>query len=153
VTCNIVPPVESLAPILQVLGATLHVVTAKGTDVIASDLPIKDFWVRPEEDISRENILVAGQVIREVFVPDSLGRNRIRVRRNAREGVVRLGSHLLRGVAHARRRQDRLRLGGPVVGRADYLAAEAVENGSSARRPPTPSSAKREASPPKGRRR
>ena len=68
VTCNIVHP-SNLAPILQVLGGTLHVVTAKGTDVVASDVAVKDFWVRPEEDISRENILVAGQVVREVSFP------------------------------------------------------------------------------------
>ncbi len=65
VSCNIVHP-SNLAPILQALGATLHVVSAKDDKVTSSDIALKDFWVRPEEDISRENILGPGQVIREV---------------------------------------------------------------------------------------
>ncbi len=66
VTCNIVHP-SNLAPALWALDATIHVAGPTGE----KSIPVADFWVRPEEDISTENVLEAGEVITGVsFAPE-----------------------------------------------------------------------------------
>ncbi len=62
VTCNIVHP-SNLAPPLWSLDAVVHVVDATASEIKKKDIPLADFWVRPEEDISRENVLKPGQII------------------------------------------------------------------------------------------
>ncbi len=62
VTCNIVHP-SNMAPPLWSLDAVIHVADAAAGAVQKKDVKVADFWVRPEEDISRENVLKPGQII------------------------------------------------------------------------------------------
>jgi xanthine dehydrogenase YagS FAD-binding subunit len=64
-TCNIVHP-SNLAPSLWSLDADIEIAEATGAESRRKSIPIGEFWVRPEEDISRENILKPGQVITAV---------------------------------------------------------------------------------------
>jgi xanthine dehydrogenase YagS FAD-binding subunit len=58
--CCVVHP-SNLAPALWALDATIHV--ANPAEPKTADLDIAKFWVKPEEDITRENVLKPGQVI------------------------------------------------------------------------------------------
>ena len=62
--CAIVHP-SATATALTALGASLVVKGAKGDRAVAID----DFFVRPEKDILRENVLQPGELIVEVRVP------------------------------------------------------------------------------------
>ena len=61
--CCVVHP-SNLAPAFWALDATLHVVSP--TEPKASDIEIGKFWVTPEQDITRENVLKPGQVVTAV---------------------------------------------------------------------------------------
>ncbi len=63
-TCNIVHP-SNLAPALLALDATVHIATAKET----RSVPLSGFFVRPEEDVTRECILRDGDILTRVTVP------------------------------------------------------------------------------------
>ena len=66
VTCNIVHP-SNLAPALWAHDATVHVMTAKGKE---KKIPISDFWVLPEEDMSTETVLESDELVTGVtFLP------------------------------------------------------------------------------------
>ena len=70
VTCNIVHP-SNLAPALWAHDATIHVLGAKGKK---RDIPIDEFWVLPEEDMTREVGLDAGELVTGVtFKPGAKG--------------------------------------------------------------------------------
>jgi xanthine dehydrogenase YagS FAD-binding subunit len=62
--CCVVHP-SNLAPPLWTLDARIHVTSGKG-DQRTADLPIAGFWLKPDQDITRENVLEAGQVITAV---------------------------------------------------------------------------------------
>ena len=53
---------SNLAPPLWTLDAVIHVVNGGGEPKTA-DIEIAKFWVAPEQDITRENVLKPGQVI------------------------------------------------------------------------------------------
>ena len=62
--CFIVFP-SDLAPALISLGARTTIGTAKGDKVI----PLEEFYVLPEVDVSRETVLAKGQFLKSVWVP------------------------------------------------------------------------------------
>ncbi len=63
VTCNIVHP-SNLAPALWAFDAVISVTGPKGS----KEIPIKDFWVLPEEDIKTEIALDAGEIVTGVTI-------------------------------------------------------------------------------------
>lgn len=70
VTCNMVHP-SNLAPAMWAHDATIHVVNAKGRK---SNVPIDEFWVLPEEDMSRECAIEEGDLVTGVtFKPGGKG--------------------------------------------------------------------------------
>jgi len=62
--CFIVYP-SDLAPMLIALGATATIATAKGDRTI----PLASFYAGPEVDVTRENVLKKGELLKSVFVP------------------------------------------------------------------------------------
>jgi xanthine dehydrogenase YagS FAD-binding subunit len=64
---------------LTALGATLELTGKKGK----RDLPIEEFWVPPEQDITRENVLGADEMITDIRVPALAA--------NARSSYMKLG--------------------------------------------------------------
>jgi xanthine dehydrogenase YagS FAD-binding subunit len=62
--CFIVCP-SDLAPALISLGAKATVGSAKGDKVIA----LEQFYIPPEVDVTRENILAKGQFLKSIWVP------------------------------------------------------------------------------------
>jgi len=63
-TCNIIHP-SNLAPALMVYGALMDITGPDGTET----LPVEEFWVSPEEDISVENILEPNHVVTRIILP------------------------------------------------------------------------------------
>lgn len=63
-TCNIIHP-SNLAPALIAYGAIAIVAGPEKTEEIA----LEDFFLSPEEDISRENVLEPNQVLVRVILP------------------------------------------------------------------------------------
>ncbi len=63
--CHIVHP-SDLAPALIAAGATAHLV---GGDARRS-MPVERFFVSPEENVLRENVLTPGELLAEVRVPE-----------------------------------------------------------------------------------
>ncbi len=64
-TCNIIHP-SNLAPVLIAYGAQVEVMDKGGKQT----LPLEDFFVSPEEDISVENMLEKGQVLTAIILPE-----------------------------------------------------------------------------------
>ncbi len=62
--CFIVHPSDT-APALVALGATVRL--ARGTS--ERTIPLEAFFVPPETDVARENILDSGEIITDVFLP------------------------------------------------------------------------------------
>jgi len=62
--CFIVHP-SDLAPALISLGATASVATAKGDQT----MPLGSFYAGPDVDVTRENVLAKGQLLKSVWVP------------------------------------------------------------------------------------
>ena len=67
---NIVHP-SDLATMLVALGATVTIVGEKG----ARALSLEEFFVTPEQNVRKENILADGEIISEVQVPAPTGRS------------------------------------------------------------------------------
>ncbi len=63
-TCNIIHP-SNLAPVFIAYGAQVEVMDKEGKQT----LPLEDFFVSPEEDISVENMLEPGQVLTAIILP------------------------------------------------------------------------------------
>jgi|GEM_PF-16347 len=57
---------SDLAPALIAAGATAHLVGGDGR----RSMPLERFFVTPEEDVLRENVLAPGEFLAEVRVPD-----------------------------------------------------------------------------------
>jgi xanthine dehydrogenase YagS FAD-binding subunit len=76
--CAIVHP-SATGAALTALGATLELTGKKGK----RELPIEDFWVRPEQDIARENVLAPDEMITGIRVPA--------LSANARSAYMKLG--------------------------------------------------------------
>jgi xanthine dehydrogenase YagS FAD-binding subunit len=68
--CAIVHP-SAVGVALTALGAKLELTSKNGKREVA----IEDFWVRPEQDINRENSLAAGEMITAITVPNVNGRS------------------------------------------------------------------------------
>ncbi len=64
-TCNIIHP-SNLAPVLIAYGALVEIADKNGR----TTLPVEDFFVSPEEDISVENMLEKGQVLTSIILPE-----------------------------------------------------------------------------------
>lgn len=62
--CFIVHPSDT-APMLVALGAELHLASRRGERA----LPIGEFFVLPEQDLSHENVLQPGEMVTEVVLP------------------------------------------------------------------------------------
>ncbi|HSQ79068.1 MAG TPA: FAD binding domain-containing protein, partial [Candidatus Bathyarchaeia archaeon] len=62
--CFIVYP-SDLAPMLIALGATATIATEKGDRTV----PLENFYAGPEVDVTRENVLKKGELLKNVFVP------------------------------------------------------------------------------------
>lgn len=62
--CIIVHP-SDLAPALMAYDATITIAGPRGE----TTAPLGDFFIGPDVDVTRENILVPGQVVREISVP------------------------------------------------------------------------------------
>ena len=63
-TCSIVHP-SSAAVALVALGARVELTSARGKREVA----LEEFFVAPDEDVTRENRLAAGELITEIRVP------------------------------------------------------------------------------------
>ncbi|HVT89190.1 MAG TPA: xanthine dehydrogenase family protein subunit M [Tepidisphaeraceae bacterium] len=61
---NIVHP-SDLAPMLVALGATLTIAGPDGSRTI----PVQDFFIRPDQNVRKENILKDGEIVTEIQVP------------------------------------------------------------------------------------
>jgi xanthine dehydrogenase YagS FAD-binding subunit len=61
---NIVHP-SDLAPMLVALGATITIMGPSG----ARTMPLQEFFITPEKDVRRENILKDGEIVTEIQVP------------------------------------------------------------------------------------
>lgn len=68
--CAIVHP-SGAGVALTALGAKLELTSKSGKREVA----IEDFWVRPEQDINRENSLAPGEMITAITVPKVEGRS------------------------------------------------------------------------------
>ncbi len=62
--CYIVHPSDT-APMLMALDASLRIQGPGGT----RNVMLSDFFVLPEDDVSRENVLGAGEIVTEISVP------------------------------------------------------------------------------------
>jgi xanthine dehydrogenase YagS FAD-binding subunit len=69
-TCAIVHP-SGLAVPLVALGASLQITSPKGK----REVPLEEFFVSPEQDVTRENILEADELITAITVPATEVRN------------------------------------------------------------------------------
>lgn len=67
---NIVHP-SDLAPMLVALNATMTIVGSSGPRTI----PLQEFFITPEKDVRRENILKDGEIITEIQVPAPKGKS------------------------------------------------------------------------------
>jgi len=56
---------SSFGPPLAALGASLKIVSAKGT----RDVPVEKFFVTPQSEAERENVLKPGEIVTEILVP------------------------------------------------------------------------------------
>jgi xanthine dehydrogenase YagS FAD-binding subunit len=65
--CFIVHPSDS-APALVALKAQVNIASKEG----GRNLPLEDFFVGPEKDIQRENILRPNEIITEIIIPEPL---------------------------------------------------------------------------------
>jgi xanthine dehydrogenase YagS FAD-binding subunit len=63
--CYIVHP-SDLATALLVLNTKISI--ASGEKI--NEIPIADFFVLPDEDFTRENILQSGEIVTSIFIPD-----------------------------------------------------------------------------------
>jgi len=66
--CYIVHPSDT-APMLVALGAELRISGAAGD----RSMPLQDFFVLPDQDLSRENLLQPGEIVTEVLLPEAGG--------------------------------------------------------------------------------
>ncbi len=66
--CYIVHPSDT-APMLVALGAEIHISGAAGS----RSMPLQDFFVLPDQDLSRENLLEPGEIVTEVLLPGASG--------------------------------------------------------------------------------
>jgi xanthine dehydrogenase YagS FAD-binding subunit len=62
--CYIVHPSDT-APMLMAMNASLRIASAAGTRSVS----MPEFFVLPEDDVSRENTLAEGEIVTEVVVP------------------------------------------------------------------------------------
>ncbi len=62
--CYIVHP-SDVAVALLALDATLSIVSKKGS----REVKIKDFFIRPEEDVTKENILTSDEIVTTINIP------------------------------------------------------------------------------------
>jgi xanthine dehydrogenase YagS FAD-binding subunit len=62
--CLMVHP-SDIAPALVALGARVTIAGPRG----ARTIPLDSFFVLPEQDVSRENVLEAGEIVTEVLLP------------------------------------------------------------------------------------
>lgn len=67
---NIVHP-SDLAPMLLALNATVSIMGPDGGRTI----PIKEFFVTPEQNVRRENVLKDGEIVTEIQVPAPVGKS------------------------------------------------------------------------------
>jgi xanthine dehydrogenase YagS FAD-binding subunit len=63
---NYVHP-SDLAPMLIALGATVTIAGPEATRTI----PLQEFFIRPSQDVRRENVLKDGEIVTEIQVPAS----------------------------------------------------------------------------------
>lgn len=56
---------STLAPALVALGATLDLVSKKGSRTLA----VSDFFMPPEREVTKDTVLEPGELVRSVFVP------------------------------------------------------------------------------------
>jgi xanthine dehydrogenase YagS FAD-binding subunit len=63
--CYIVHPSDT-APILTALEATLNIAGPRGT----RSVPLSEFYVLPEDDATKENVLEQGEFVTEVIIPE-----------------------------------------------------------------------------------
>jgi xanthine dehydrogenase YagS FAD-binding subunit len=66
--CYIVHPSDT-APMLVALGAEVRISGAAGDRT----LPLQDFFVLPDQNLSRENVLQPGEIVTEVLLPKAAG--------------------------------------------------------------------------------
>lgn len=66
--CYIVHPSDT-APMLVALGAEIRTTGAAGD----RSMPLQDFFVLPDQDLSRENLLLPGEIVTEVLLPEATG--------------------------------------------------------------------------------
>lgn len=64
--CYIVHPSDT-APMLVALGAEVRISGSAGDRA----MPLQDFFVLPDEDLSRENVLDQGEIVTEVRLPEA----------------------------------------------------------------------------------
>jgi len=62
--CFVVHPSDT-APALMALGASIRVQGARGNRVV----PVDQFFVGPDRDITRETVVTAGEIVTEVLLP------------------------------------------------------------------------------------
>ncbi len=62
---------SDLAPMLIALGATMTITGASGPRTIA----VEDFFVTPEQNVRKENILQDGEIVSEIQVPAPTGKS------------------------------------------------------------------------------
>jgi len=67
---NIVHP-SDLATILVALGASVSIMGAGG----ARTLPLEDFFITPEDNVRKENVLKDGEIVTEIQLPAPVGRS------------------------------------------------------------------------------
>jgi xanthine dehydrogenase YagS FAD-binding subunit len=65
--CYYVHPSDTASPLLA-LGARIRIVGGKGERTI----PLKTFFVSPQDDVSRETILGPGEIVAEILLPPPL---------------------------------------------------------------------------------
>jgi len=66
--CYIVHPSDT-APMLVALGAEIHISGARGERSMA----LENFFVLPDQDLERENVLQQGEIVTEVVLPAASG--------------------------------------------------------------------------------
>jgi xanthine dehydrogenase YagS FAD-binding subunit len=109
-TCLIVHPSDT-APALVALDAQVRIAGARGERTVAAG----DFFVLPERDMTKENVLEAGEIVTEILLPAPPTRSTYRKARSRgawdfalagaavaltmRDGIVRAARVVLSGVA------------------------------------------------------
>jgi xanthine dehydrogenase YagS FAD-binding subunit len=69
-SCVVVHP-SDLSPMLLALSATISIASKQGK----RDLPLDSFFVLPKQDVRRENVLTAGEIVTEIKIPATAARS------------------------------------------------------------------------------